>query len=82
MTVEIRERFGDWLEVTEQEARRFVLRFCTRWTADIDQLEKTVGGNHLRGCTVHQLFEGHEDELPIRMRGGSESRQSGLGDFL
>lgn len=82
MTVEIREHFGEWRQVSEQEARLFILSHFMKRATGLDQLDHDLGGKYIRGTSVTELFRDHEDQLPVRMRGGSENRQSGLGDFL
>lgn len=81
MTVEIREHMGEWRQVSEQEARLYVRSNFFRYAKTIEDVEHTIGGRFLSGCTVRQLFEGHEDELPVRMRGGPSHKQSALDIF-
>lgn len=79
--IEIRRPMEDWKEVTDADARLFVLTFCTRWVKDLDTLEYMLCGRLLRGCTVHELFEGHENQLPQRIRGAKAPVQSDLEAF-
>lgn len=71
MGIQIRSWYGPWTEVSEDRARKFAASIGALNADSMEGAEARMK-NHLRGITVADLFIGHEDELPVWLRGCSE----------
>lgn len=68
MSIQIRAWYGPWTEVSEDRARKFTVSMGALNSDSIEGAEARMK-NHLRGITITELFKGHEDELPVWLKG-------------
>jgi len=57
--IKIKAWFGDWKEVDEEQAKRFVKHLMTGivTTSDINKKIEMIEGKHLQGITVRELLQ-------------------------